>query len=534
MKKGNLLKVISTVAATLLLTTSLTGCFGSKEEASTSGENEATTLKVFFSGDLKKIDEVVDEFEKNTKETLNLNLDITTASSADYKEKLRMMMTAGEEMDMVFDAPWANMNTLINQGGYAELDSYFNNDEYPGLKKAFSKDFLEANKVNGHIYGVPITQTFIDLPGFFIRKDIREKYGIPQIKNDEELIKFFETVLENEETMAPVGIRQNRGFQNFLNDYDRMPLVNSNINYMIISGTGAFPMEAAIDTDTNKLISITTLGDSEKNFASLPAPYNKDLRLERYLKYEEINKYAQNDSIVEKDNRALFAAGKVASAEGEISGLASMQDKIKALGGDVEFYPYLKSHREMVKGGIETDYKAWNFLCIPATSEKIDESMKFLDWIFSSQENNDLFTFGIEGKHWEAVGDSEWRLPEGVNANDNYSFPGYELTWNPNYIRIPADLDSTSKKYISYQNDLESYTKRKNPLAGYTFNNQSIKTELAQVQAVGDKYYVPFQHGVVKNVEEDVKKYYKEAQDAGLEKVREEVRKQIEEFLAKK
>ena len=29
MKKGNLLKVISTVAATLLLTTSLTGCFGS-------------------------------------------------------------------------------------------------------------------------------------------------------------------------------------------------------------------------------------------------------------------------------------------------------------------------------------------------------------------------------------------------------------------------------------------------------------------------------------------------------------------------
>lgn len=533
MKKGKLLKVLSTAAVTMLLTSTLTGCFGNNEDASTD-VNGAETIKLFFSGDLKKFDEVVDEFEARTKDSLNLNLDITTASNADYKEKLRMMITAGEEMDMVFDAPWANMNTLINQGAYAELDKYFNNDEYPGLKKAFSEDFLEANKVNGHIYGVPITQTFIDLPGFFIRQDIREKYGIPEIKNDEELLKFFDTVLQNEDTIAPVGIRQNRGFQNFLDTTDRTPLAEQNISYMIISGSGAFPISAAIDTEKNELITLTTLGDPKEKFAALPAPFNQDLRLERYKQYAEINKYAEKDSIVEKDNGALFAAGKVAAAEGEISGLSSMQDKVKGLGGEVEFYPYVKEHREMIKGGIETDYKAWNFVCIPATSEKIDETMKFLDWVFSSQENNDLFTFGIEGKHWEAVGEGQWKLPEGVNANDNYAFPGYELTWNPNYIRIPAELDETSKKYITYQNDLDSYTKRENPLAGFTFNAEKIKTEMAQVQAVGDKYYVPLQHGVIKDVEKEVEKYYKEVQDAGLEKIREEVRKQIEEFLVTK
>ena len=48
-------------------------------------------------------------------------------------------MTAGEEVDAAFDAPWGSFNQNVSLGYYQELDKYFNNDEYPGLKKAFQR-----------------------------------------------------------------------------------------------------------------------------------------------------------------------------------------------------------------------------------------------------------------------------------------------------------------------------------------------------------------------------------------------------------
>ena len=51
----------------------------------------------------------------------------------------------------------------------------------------------------------------------------------------------------------------------------------------------------------------------------------------------------------------------------------------------------------MEKGCIGTDYRAWNNLVIPVTSKHADETMKFLDWLFQSQDNHDLFELGIKG-----------------------------------------------------------------------------------------------------------------------------------------
>lgn len=526
------LKTLSTFTTTLLLTSVLAGCIGGGDQGA--GSNDEA-LKIFFSGDLKQIDPVVEEFEKRTADTLDFDLDITTFSNADYKEKMRMMVTAGEEMDLVFDAPWANMTTLINQGAYAELDKYFNNDEYPGLKKAFSEDFLESNKVNGKIYGVPITQTFIDLPGFYIRKDLREKYGMTEIQNNDQLQEYLKKVQQNEQGIAPIGIGQGRGFHQFLDVIDQKPLKEAGLARTIIGNTGAIQMAAIVDKQSNELLDIHTPGDPAEKFSILPSPYNKDVWKEKYKQLTKWNQYAQKDSIVEKDHKALFAAGKVAAAEGEISGLQALQDSLEASGqGEVEFYPYVEAHRNLTPGAIITDFKAWNFLCIPANSEKIDDTMKFLDWVFSSQENNDLFTFGIEGQHWEAVGEDEWKIPEDVDPSSNYSFPGYELTWNPNYIRINAEIDEKSKEYITYQNEASSYVENDSPLKGFTFNIEPVKTEVAQMNAVKDKFYVPLQHGLLKDVDAEIEKYYKEIQAAGLETVRDELKKQIEEFLANK
>jgi putative aldouronate transport system substrate-binding protein len=90
---------------------------------------------------------ILKEFERRTKDTLNTKLDIEWNMITDHKHKVKMRMALGEEVDFLFDAPWTgNLFNMVNQGAYAKLDKYFNNDEYPGLQKAFPNEVLENNK----------------------------------------------------------------------------------------------------------------------------------------------------------------------------------------------------------------------------------------------------------------------------------------------------------------------------------------------------------------------------------------------------
>src|SRR5690606_33753293 len=128
--------------------------------------------------------------------------------------------------------------------------------------------------------------------------------------------------------------------------------------------------------------------------------------------------------------KAYFMSGKAASYYGTISSYAAdkklLQETIADT--DLEFFVLKERIRNMEPKAIPTSYKANNSVAIPASSKNIDRTMKFFDWLFQSRENHDLFELGIEGTHWEAVGEDQYKLLE---ASNNYMFPGYEFTWNP-------------------------------------------------------------------------------------------------------
>ena len=118
-----------------------------EETAENAQTPDPVTIKVLMSGDKPNDwDAVLEEFYNRTKDTLNITFDWTWVPSADYKDKLNVKMTAGEEYDLVFDAPWMHLRTLAQDGIYADLSPYLNNDAYPGLKLAFPEDVMKYNK----------------------------------------------------------------------------------------------------------------------------------------------------------------------------------------------------------------------------------------------------------------------------------------------------------------------------------------------------------------------------------------------------
>lgn len=486
----------------------------------------AVTLKgMLFGDEPKDLKLVLEEFEKRTKDTLNTKLDIQWNPVNDHKQKVKLMMAAGETADFVFDAEFMNLKDLVPQGAYAQLDKYFNNDAYPGLKKAFSKEFVEMNKrYDNHLYTIPFTQYFYDIPVIFIRKDLREKLGFTKpISSYDELQQFYEKVLATEKGMTPLALKGVSGYQDILNP-DRPDLPN----LPTVAAPGG-PYIIHLTDDLKQIKEVVIPGDPAAEWAKLPAPYNSmKSYFVQYDKWAEWSKYLEKDVLSQKDHGAYFMSGKAASYYGVLSGYATERKKLQNTipGADLEFFVFREKMRNMEPKAIPTTYKANNSIAIPVSSKNIDRTMKVFDWIFQSRENHDLIEYGIQGKHWEPVGENQLKL---LDDSKNYAFPGYELTWNPNMIRLPADLDDTAKKYFEYSAKADTYYA--GVLSKFVFDPTNVKGEAANITSKSDPFTQTLKAGQIKDWETDLLKLAKDLDGLGREKIRAEVKKQVQAYL---
>jgi hypothetical protein len=499
-----------------------------EDPASTTNVSEVKTpdpgtLKVSLFGEKPiDMDKVVAEFENKTKGTLNTSLDITFDLPDQYSNKLSLKLSAGEEFDLAFDAPWWNMNQNISKGYYQELDKYFNNDEYPGLKAAFSEEYLENNKINGHIYAIPVTNFYTDIPILLIRKDLREKYGLEPIKSYDDLKIFFDKVKENNPEMDPFGGGRMVYYQMFTNFADKQETYRA-YPYEV-TGTAA-QFNIVLSDDGKKVLGATTIGDPEADYANFPAPYNTSEFFYSHLdKRVEYSKYLPKDPLAEKSAGAPLAA----AYESTLNGFANSSQQLKQQDPNASYEAFVYNEAAMNKqdAAIGTSFKAWNFLVVPKTSKNTDRVMKYLDWLFSNPDNHDLFELGIEGEHWIKGEEGQYST---TDKTQNYVFPGYEMTWNPILSRVNGQNDPAVLDYINYQAKNEAYYQL--ALSGFTFNSESVKSEVAKVQTKFDTANLFYLAGQDANWRKSAAKFNKELKSLGLEKIRAELVKQVQEYL---
>lgn len=519
--------------------TSSAGTSSAGDSGNASGAPAETTLKIYMFGQAEGFDKVVEKFEEETKDTLNIKLDIIWSDSQTHREKIPLMMANQEEADLVFDAYWMNLSTMHNQGAYASLNEYFNNPEYPGLQAAFDEDYLaQVTDADGNIFAIPFTQAAEDIPIIAYRKDLADKYGIT-IDSNESLEAYLQAVQADIDAgtlqmVAPFGVGGTRGF--YWLDHDIYEKRESNVFSIDSSAYGiGMEMEAAVSEDGKTVLGVATLGDPDEAYAAFPAPYNTNTRTDRAVnKLTKWAQYSQPDAQTEDDPKTnLFYAGKVAAIEGNISGYTDYANAVETLGGELGVYVYTEGMRNG-EPFVSAPLTAWNFLCVPQQSTKKDQAMQFINWLFEDAANHDLFELGIEGEDWEAVGEDEYRKIEG----SNYSFPGYEMTWNPNFIRTNADLPEDAKAITKYGNDPDTYIT--SPIAGFTFDNTAtpeLQTAYAAVSAIQTEYQPQIMLGLTKDpaaAQALVEEYYQKAEAAGLETIRQAVHDQLQAFLDSK
>jgi len=445
-----------------------------------------------WGGKPNRMDNILEEFHRQTKEELNMNVEFLWLD--DYFTALQMKLSAGEQVDSAFDAPWAYMETFASHGTYMQIDKYFHNDAYPGLKATFSETFMKNNMIGGKSYGIPLTQYFGNVDGVVIRKDLREKYGLAPLESMADLEHYYDLILQNEPGMIPFGANGYDGYIQVILRDNVIEAEKYNISFEPNSGAMSL-----LNADKTRILA-SALWHTESELAALGFPPDANRIFQSH--YDFMHRwyekgYLEKDILSQSDKMAMFKVGKVASYVIGVNTFTGIRDELRdALpGADAEVFVISEAFRSMAPGTITTDFRAWNFQCIPANSKNADRTMQFFDWLFSSQENHDLFEYGIKGVDWEPVGNSGYRVPAGKNPTEVYNMYPYMLTWTPRFIRIPEDIDESLVKYYEYMAREDTYVA--SSLAGMHYDSSPVETESLKIGAEINDLCIMYGTGVV-------------------------------------
>ena len=441
-------------------------------------------------------------------DTINVKLDIVFVPFSDLAQKTQVMLASGENVDLIFDAPWLHIDQMISAGYYEPLDDLLAQYGQDAVKVR-SQQMFDANKFQGKIYALPLGNNHLAGRTYLVRKDIREKLGVPPIKTYEDLINFAYKVKENEK--------------------DVIPLMAYGQSWSKDIAWGAF--RAFMEYDPQYLRT-DALGQSlvlyYKNNDGKVYNLFDEMEPTIWSWIEDARKLYTDglihpDILAIKDVESVINSGKVAVAVSNEFGVPSSTQTALAQnvpGAELEAVTFI----QMEKGKNITNFKQANFQAIPKVSKNKERAMMFLNWA-AQKDNYDLLAYGIEGTNYEKIGDDQYK-----QIGTGYSYFPYGWIWNPTLDRLNAGYDEETIKHYQFNKEADNLTA--SMLTGFSFNPTPVTNELSLYNATEDKYYNALFDGVV-DPDETWAKFKKEA-EGNAKKIQVELQKQIDAFLAAK
>lgn len=489
------------------------------------------SINVFAFNEGQNYKKVIDKFESVTKDTLKTKINFQFASN--IKEEAPLKLAAKEDIDLIFDAGWVNMDNNIKANMYTDLTSYFNNPDYPGLQKAFPAEVLDSLKyTDGKIYGIPYYGNYNSLLCMYIRGDWREKYGLPEVTDDETFKLYLDTIQEHAEELnivSSMGLGD-RGYFYFLEEQPSL----ANEGIFEVSGTGARVtqnMFVLMNEDRTEVVDAGMIGDLGHDYSAWPDgknPFN-EIALELG---SEWGQYANSDAITATTSaKDKFVNGLYGAIESDIWSYTDIATRLAEYdpNAKLEYYFYEEVVRNKEENYMGPNISN-NYMFVPYYCDDVDRVMAVVDWVFASQENFDLWCYGIEGDDWEAASDKTYKVI--ADNDDQYSFPTYVWASSPLYQRIDANYPEDLVEYFEYAEDVNNF--REHPFSGFSFDNTNISLEYTALNTLQEDYYHQFMLG---SFGEDTEAKIKEFSDAAQgyqDTLREEVIKQVNEFIKNK
>lgn len=453
---------------------------------------------------------IADVNAKLKEDGVNIEVSVQRIPWDSYAEKLNLMLTTGEPFELLHVMQDVkNLSSIAGMGAIIPLDDLLT--KYPDLVGRFTDTEWLGAVYNGDHYAVPCSwRSFENTMSYLnLRTDVMKKVGYDEFPAEsvDDVIdlmkKSQDYILEETGLKAYNWFHQNQDTAHWLHrTYDTYPFYVENSLGLVLAR-----QDGTIDS----------FYESEE--------FKKDC--ETYYKMYQAG--LVNPDVLNLDHSVMYDDAKLGAFLPSQT-FDPSYEKIIPQNTDItdatcEWVEMCPDKPEMVYTFVQ------NLNAISSTSEDPESGLKFLDWLYASQENHDLFHCGTEGKYFKDAGPGMLeRTDEMKNENGDAL---YQLdTWMTGYMPyMRYDAAVTTDNYLNYMNyKADKYVV--SPIAGFLFDASNVTTELTNLQTEIIASIYPIKIGMVP-YEENIGPAIEKLKAAGLDKYMEEYRKQFAEYLEK-
>lgn len=519
--KKRMKKVLAQLLSTTVMIGLLGGCGSSggtdnsvsnssgvidSDQGGTVDTSEYVELKMYLLGDrTPDFDEVYGKINEILKEKLNCTVSVDFLSWGEHDTKYSLLFSAQEDFDLIFTASsWGHYEQTVALGGFYPLSEEFIQTYAPDIWEVVPEIAWDQAKIDGQIYMVPNYQHEFGQDVMAVRGDLMEKYGIEQITSWDELKEFYLAC-------ASDGMYTHAGpwYQYF--------------QAQGLKNTGGAPNNGEIvlyNSHDPEDLSFTYILDWD-GFTD----YCKQMK-----EFADAGCWSKDVLNTTDERQTGLLSGRSACMAwnmGSCRGFAK-QANDEHPEWNVTLVDPVSSQSKQVNSYIN------NGMAINNVSTHKERAMMALNEFYTNQEIQDLTRLGIEGKHWEAVGDNEYKeLDEtnyGVDSNCNWGWINNDLK-RTEHIENRTAVDDTYDEMIeSWENNI----KPEHVYDGFNFDPTKVATQFAAVEAALGTYYAPLINGLVDDVDQSVAELKAALESAGIRDVLAEIESQAAAFVAEK
>lgn len=433
---------------------------------------------------------------------LNMEVEIIRIPWDAYAEKLNLMLTTGEAFEMLHVMQNVkNLSAIAGMSAILPLDDYL--EQYPELVGRFTDLEWQGSVYDGRRFAVPCSWKAMDnlMAYMNYRVDIAEKAGYSEFPDTTEGIidlmqKSQDIILEENGIKAYNWFHSIQDTAHWLHrSYDTYPFyVENSLGIVLARQDGT--IDSFYESQEFKQDADTYYDMFQKGLI------NPDvLSLDHQKKYDE----------------AAFG-GILPSQTFDPNESVNMKEKA-GIDSEVAWVRTFPEKPDMIYTFVQ------NLNAISATADDPETGLKFLDWLYQSDENHDLFHYGVEGIHYTKGENDRIDQLKDENGQLLYAMDTWMTGYIP-YLNYGVKARDAYIEYMTYTSD--NYVV--SPIAGFLFDSSNVQTELTNLQTEIIASIYPIKIGMIP-YDENIDGAVAKLKAAGLDRYMEEFRSQFEAYL---
>jgi len=445
---------------------------------------------------------------------INATLKTNYLGWGDYRDMYGLILAAGEDIDLIFTSDWAFLAEESAKGAFMEFTQDFMNTYMPNTVRYQNPASLVQATFSGQIFAIPKNISGLETENWpVIRKDLREKYGMSEIKSVSDLEAYFDAVLANEDGIFPHHASADGGWLNILYQQPSQLffIANSDICFSY-QGSEAAPPADAFDylwfredlIDYFNLMKVW----GDRGYWSANA-LNNDIQVR--------DSFENGRSASLTWNFTIFRAGENLRQNGE------------AEGWDFEAFDINPGTTR--RGSYFTN----DCIAIAAASRNKERAAMFIDLL---KDEVDLSVYlaligGIEGTHYVLN-------PDGTRSvgPEQDKYPWNPSTWCFNPAPGVAPEMEPSTEWWTAVLEERAWEENQRPMMkqpasmGFRFDQEPVRAEITAINALRDEYRPILQLGLANDIQATWDEWKSKAEASGLQRMMDEFRSQYNAWIA--